>query len=118
LDLNLLGVVENRNSFIEALDFNNNLLEASNNTRLSNPVTLRKTAKNSIVTYNALQKVFRTRFDEGRSNTSIGHFSDLSVKQPFLTESRVSYENLLGKNTESFYNVSFYKNNTFSFLND
>jgi len=117
-DSSLFDTIGSDKNVIDILEFNNNLIEPSNNTRVANPVTLRKTAKNSIVTYNALQKVFRTRFDEGRSNTSIGHFSDLSVKQPFLTEGRVPYEKLLGKNTDSFYNISFYKSNTFSFLND
>jgi len=37
--------------------------------RFSDPVALRSTAKNSMTTYNALQKVFRARFDEGRSFT-------------------------------------------------
>jgi len=31
---------------------------------------------------------------------------------------RVSYEKLLAKNKESFYNTSFYTNNTFSVFND
>lgn len=82
----------------------------NNDLRVSNPIKLRSTAKNAIVTFNALQKVFRPRFDEGRSNV---HFSDLSntfVKYPFLSESRTSYEQLLGKNKESFFYGANYNN--------
>jgi len=80
--------------------------------RVSNPISVRSTARNSIVTYNALQKVFRSRFDEGRSHTSFANFAQLSVKQPLLSDKRVPYEKLLGKNRESFYNTSFYTFNT------
>jgi hypothetical protein len=85
--------------------------------RLSNPLVLRSTARNSIVTYNALQKVFRSRFDEGRSLTSLQHFSNISTKQPFMTDSRVPYESLLGKNRESFYNSTFYNSNLIKLIN-
>jgi hypothetical protein len=91
----------------------------SNDLRVSNPLKLRSTTKNAIVTFNALQKVFRPRFDEGRSNV---HFSDLSntfVKYPFLSESRTPYEKLLGKNKESFFygaNYNNYLSNNFNNL--
>jgi hypothetical protein len=80
----------------------------NNTNRFSNPVTLRKTAKNSIVTYSAIQKVFRARLEEGRSNIKLSHFSDLYIKQPFMNESRIPYEQLLGKNRTSYYNNTFY----------
>jgi len=35
-----------------------------------------------------------------------------------MMNGRVSYEKLLAKNKESFYNTSFYNNNTFTVLND
>jgi len=78
--------------------------------RSTNYLKLRSTAKNAIVTFNALQKVFRPRFDEGRSNVRFSDLSNTSVKYPFLTEQRVAYESLLGKNKESFFNVVNYKN--------
>ena len=99
-------------------DLNQEDLYTTNNIRFSNPITLRSTARNSIVTYNALQKVFKARFDDGRSNIKINHFADVRSKQPFITDSRVSYEKLLGKNKESFYNTTFYKNNNFPVLNN
>lgn len=99
------------------------LLEGSdisnvNLSRFSNPITLRSTAKNSITTYNAYQKVFKARFDEGRSNTRSTNFADLRVTQPFMNESRVPFEKLLGKNKENFYNTTFYTNNNFDVFND
>jgi hypothetical protein len=77
--------------------------------RLSNPIKLRSTAKNSIVTFNALQKVFRPRFDEGRSNVRFQELSNTFVKYPYLSEARVPYESLLGKNKESFFTANVYK---------
>jgi heme/copper-type cytochrome/quinol oxidase subunit 2 len=97
---------------------NSSKLNYNNSARYSNPVTLRSTAKNSIVTYAALQKVFRSRLEDGRSNVRLNHFSDLRVNQPFLMGNKVTFEKLLGKNKESFYNTSFYTNNSFSVLND
>jgi hypothetical protein len=90
----------------------------NNSSRFTNPIVLRSTARNSIVTYNALQKVFKARYEDGRSNIKINHFADVRANQPFLTDSRVSYEKLLGKNKESFYNTTFYKNNLFPVLNN
>jgi len=90
----------------------------NNSSRFTNPIVLRSTARNSIVTYNALQKVFKARYEDGRSNIKINHFADARANQPFLTDSRVSYEKLLGKNKESFYNTTFYKNNLFPVLNN
>lgn len=102
----------------DVLNVENNTQDNMNLTRVSNPVTLRSTARNSIVTYNALQKVFKARFEDGRANAKISHFGDLHNKQPFMTDGRVPYENLLGKNKESFYNTTFYKNKFYTQFND
>jgi hypothetical protein len=88
---------------------NNTLSVNSNIIRLLHPITLRSTAKNSIVSYNAMQKVFRSRLDEGRANIRMFDLSNSYVNHPFITESRVNYENMLGKNKESFYSVNNYK---------
>lgn len=81
----------------------------------SNNIKLRTTAKNSIVTYNAIQKVYKSRFDESRSNVNFKNFSNSYNEVPFITEGRPSYESTLGKNKDSFYNSilfnSFFKNN-------
>ena len=89
---------------------NNSVLNSE--LRLSNPLKLRSTAKSAIVTYNAIQKVFRSRFDEGRSNTRLQDFSNSFVKHPLLTDSRVNYESLLGKNKESFLQLSSFNQNS------
>jgi hypothetical protein len=82
------------------------------NIRLSNPLKLRSTVKNAIVTYNAIQKVFRSRFDEGRSNARLEDFSTSYVKHPFITTPRVNYESLLGKNKEFFFKINLYNHAT------
>jgi hypothetical protein len=90
-------------------DYSNQLShDVNNNLRLSNPFKLRSTVKNAMVTYSAIQKVFRSRFDEGRSNARLEDFSSSYVKHPYLTDNRVSYESLLGKNKESFLKPNFY----------
>jgi len=123
-DLNSFDVskkpsVNLNNTDLNGLDINlNSNLSENNFSRFSNPITLRSTAKNSIVTYNALQKVFKARFEDGRSNTKIVNFGNLGVSQPFITGGRISYEKILGKNKDSYYNTTFYKNNTFKVFND
>jgi|TARA_B110000305_G_C19288209_1_gene562804 hypothetical protein len=81
------------------------------NVRIINPLKLRSTAKNSIVTYSAIQKVFKSRFDEGRSNVRLSDVSNSSVSYPFISEDKSKYESLLGKNKDSFYNVTNYNIN-------
>jgi len=123
-DLNVFNVNKKplfslKNTDLNGLDINlNSNLSKNNFSRFSNPITLRSTARNSIVTYNALQKVFKARFEDGRSNTKIISFGNLGVSQPFITGGRISYEKLLGKNKDSYYNTTFYKNNTFKVFND
>jgi hypothetical protein len=75
---------------------------------LTNSMKLRTTAKNSIVTYNAIQKVYKSRFDDSRSNTNFGDFTNSNSKYPFLLEPKTPYESMLGKNKESYFNVSLY----------
>jgi hypothetical protein len=87
-------------------------------TRISNPLSLRSSARNSIVTFNALQKVFRSRFEDGRANVNLNQFSELKTHQPLLTPSRVSYENMLGKTRTSFYDTTFYNYNVLDILNN
>jgi hypothetical protein len=97
---------------------NNNSINDSKTTRFSNFVNLRAPAKAAIVTYNAIQKVFRTRFDENRSNTKLNDFGYFYNKQAFISSPRVQYEKLLGKNKESHYKINLYKNNFDKFFNN
>jgi heme/copper-type cytochrome/quinol oxidase subunit 2 len=80
----------------------------STGSRFTNEMHLRGTTKNAIVTYNAIQKVFKSRFDESRSNAKLTDFSSSSVKHPMITDTRTPYESLLGKNKESFFSPVFF----------
>ena len=95
-------------------DYNSNSLfeEHGINTgedmRIFNPIKLRSTVRNSMVTFNSIQKVFKSRYDEGRSNARLQDLSNSYSTHPFLTEKRSNYESLLSKNSESFLNINFY----------
>lgn len=86
-------------------------------TRFDNNFNIRNTVKNAIVTHNALQKVFRARLDEGRSNTKLLEFDNFFEKQPYLSSSRINYEKILGKTNQHFYKTNFYKTNFISNFN-
>jgi heme/copper-type cytochrome/quinol oxidase subunit 2 len=113
-DFNLISSEDVVNDFA-----NNNSYEISNlkNTQLSNLLVLRSNVKNSVVTFNALRKVFRSRFDEGRSHTSLQLFAQSNLPQPFINDKSVSYNQLLSKDTNSYYQNVFYKNNPFKIWN-
>lgn len=113
----------NTNNFINSnlnhnFFFLNNDIDLNKFLRFNNSINLRNTIKSSIVTYNATQKIFKTRFDENRSNTKLSDFSNFYIKQPFISSTRPHYENLLGKTKENFYKVNFYKNKFNIFFNN
>jgi hypothetical protein len=83
----------------------------NNSLNLTNSMKIRSTAKNSIVTYNAIQKVFKSRFDDSRSNANFKYMNNSFVTYPFITDSKTPYESMIGKNKESFYNINFYNYN-------
>jgi len=85
--------------------------------RFNDQINLRSPIRNSIVTYNALQKVFRPRFDESRSHAKLSDYSSTYMTQPYVTSSRYSYEKLLSKNKENFFNLNFYKNKNLNSFN-
>ena len=98
------------NTNTDGEDYNSTLeTTTSSDLRVSNPMKLRGSARSAIVTYNAIQKVFKSRFDEGRSHARLQDFSNSHVTHPFLTEKKTPYESLLGKNKDSFFNVNSYK---------
>lgn len=80
----------------------------SNDYRLNNSLKLRSTAKNSIITYNAIQKVFKSRFDDGRSNARLSDISNSFNSFSFLNGKRVPYETLLGKNYNNYFTTQNY----------
>lgn len=79
-----------------------------NDLKLTNTLKLRSTAKNSVVTYNAIQKVYKARFDDLRANINFSDITNSYASYPFLTESKAPYETMLKKNKETFYNLNFY----------
>ena len=103
-----------KNLDVQNLDFSffnfDNNFNSNKLLRFNNSLNLRNTVKNSIVTYNSIQKVLKTRFDEGRSNTKLSDFANFYIKQPFISSSRIQYEKLLGKTKENFFKINFYKN--------
>jgi len=86
--------------------------------RFSNHLSVRSPVKNSIVTYNAILKIFRARFDENRSNSKLIDFSRSTTHQPLITAARVPYEKILGKTKENFFQINLYKNNFRSLISD
>jgi hypothetical protein len=85
--------------------------------RLSNPATLRSSVRNSIVNSNAFQKVFKARLDEGRANVQSDSFSDLGLRQPFLSDKKIPYLQLLGKNRNSFFETPLFLTTAFDSYN-
>src|SRR5690606_17355601 len=78
---------------------------------------LRSTVKNSIVNFNALQKVFKSRFDDARSHSKLYDLSNLNDNQPFLASQRPNFEKMLGKNREFYVNYNFYQPKFYSTIN-
>lgn len=97
-------------TYLTDLDFS---LTRQNEIYFSNPLKLRTTAKNSIVTYNAIQKVFKSRFDEGRSNARLQDISNSAVNYMFVNSTKIPYESLLGKNKDSFFSPASYNQTVF-----
>jgi len=96
----------------ESLHFSSeNMPQHNQQVFLTNPLKLRSTVKNLMVTYSAIQKVYRSRFDEGRSNMNTHALHNSYVAYPFLTESRSVYESLMGKNKESYFASSLFHAN-------
>ena len=82
---------------------------ANYNIRMTNFINHVGTVKNAIVTQNAMQKVFRSRFDEGRAHTKLLDFAKFENKHPFITTTAPNYTGLLGKNKEAFFDINLYK---------
>ena len=102
LDFNWQLATSNPNtSNADLADFDGS--SQGNDVRLSNPATLRLSVRNSIVNSNAFQKVFKARLDESRAHVQSTSFADLGSRQPFLSDVKVPYLQLLGKNRNSFF---------------
>lgn len=80
--------------------------------RLYNTLKLRKPSRSFIQSFAAFQKVYRSRFDQSASHANISDLSNTPLKYLFLSEKRIKYESMLGKNTISYYDSVPYKNST------
>jgi heme/copper-type cytochrome/quinol oxidase subunit 2 len=96
---------------LDIYNFNSIFLISDTNYHISNPLKLRITTRNLIITHNAIQKVFKSRFDEGRSNVKLQDISNSYSSYPFFSSKRISYENILYKNKDNFFNVNSYYSN-------
>ena len=66
------------------------------------------TARAAIVMQNAMQKVFRCRFDEGRAYTQLGDLNNSDHSQPLIT-GQINYKQAIGKTHTSFIAAGAYK---------
>lgn len=130
-DFNLMETNNNVLALLHRTYFNFGSLEnliqldtdLTNNTprnaaQISDNLVLRSSARNSILSYNALQKVFRSRFEEGRAHVSPLHYSETFVKKPNLSSPRANVEGMLGKNKTSFFTSVFFKTDRLPLLNE
>jgi hypothetical protein len=86
----------------------NNIFNRNTPFYLTNSLKLRTTLKNLIVTHGAIQKVYKSRFDDGRSNMNSELIFNSYSNYPLLTGLRGSYELALSKNKETFFNYSLF----------
>merc|ERR1711871_195657 len=98
--------------------YTDNAISRDTQSRFSNPITLRRSAKSSIVTFQAYQKVFKLRYEEGRSHVRLTDFADSSSTQPFTTEQRVKYEKMLGKNRNRHFITTYNVNRLLPIFNN
>jgi hypothetical protein len=71
-----------------------------------------------MVTYQAFQKVFKLRYDEGRAHVRLTDFANSTTPQPYTTEQRVKYDRMLGKTRLKHFNTNFSTYNVLPAFND
>jgi hypothetical protein len=71
-----------------------------------------------MVTYQAFQKVFKMRYEEGRAHVRLTDFADSAITQPYTTEQKIKYEKMLGKTRMQHYNTTFNVNKLLPVFND
>jgi hypothetical protein len=92
-------------------NFKDELTADSLNSRLSNSMKLRSTTRNAVISYNAMQKVFKSRLDEGRSHSRLSDFSNSYTPHNLVTAPKAKYETMLSKNKNSFFDINLYSQN-------
>ena len=93
----------------EAAAIERPLLDVSS--RIGDFLHLRDSTKNSIANYNAIQKVFKPRFDEMRSHAKLSDLAATAQNQLILNSSRPRFEKFLGKNKQIFNQISVFNFN-------
>ena len=85
--------------------------------RVTTPATLRASVRNSIADYSAFRKVFKARLDEGRARVKTTPFADPSITRPFVSDAKVLYTRLLGKNRTCFFETPLHNTSPHVSLN-
>lgn len=63
-----------------------------------------------MVTFQAFQKVFKLRYDEGRAHVKLTDFANSRSTQPYTTEQRIKYERMIGKTRIKHYKTNYNTN--------
>lgn len=104
---------------LEPTDIVNELSEPfTQSTKQIQQTNQRKHGKNASINYNSIQKVFRSRFDEGRSNTNVNDLSSINSSLPIFTAKKIPYESLLGKTHNSIVEIQFFTPKTSNIIVD
>jgi hypothetical protein len=74
-------------------------------------LNVRKPLRNLSITYNAIHKVFRTRFDENRAHVNVNNFTLSKPEIPFIADKKILFEKAISKTKISYMSYNYYKNN-------
>jgi hypothetical protein len=71
-----------------------------------------------MTTFQAYQKVFKLRYEEGRAHVRLTDFADSASTQPFTTEQQVKYNQMLGKTKLRYFNTNYNVNRLLPVFNN
>jgi hypothetical protein len=71
-----------------------------------------------MTTFQAYQKVFKLRYEEGRAHVRLTDFADSAYTQPFTTEQQVKYNQMLGKTKLRYFNTNYNVNRLLPVFNN
>jgi hypothetical protein len=71
------------------------------------------TIKNINNTYNAIQKIFRTKIDEMRSHIKLNDYYLSKHRVPFINSIKPNYKEIVGKDINNFVNTQLFKSNLY-----
>ena len=95
-----------------------NNFEFQKTTRFLSKIELRAPTRALIGSFNSYQKVSKPRFDENRAHARTVDFAQLGSKQPNITAPKSRLERSLGKNKNSFFQISSFRNTTLDNFNN